>query len=811
VTRGILARLLLAAASAAVIVGALFAVLLGAIDSERDAARESRDAEATVATATELERLTVDLETAQRGFLVTGQEDFLAPGVAAQGRLPGVIDALRRGSPRNSGAIDAIAAGIEEYVEAWYDRAVALGRTDIGAARRLAATGEGKRRMDALRARFERLVAAEREHAAAARGRAERGAKRATAIGIAGGAAAIAFMFALAIYLARSIALPIRRVADASGQLARGDLSVRVPPRAERAAGEVGELARGFNLMASALEESRDELEAQNAELETQQETLAESATELEAQHDELEVAVAELAHEKHRLEILHRFGEAIVADAGFEARATRLLREICDAANAELGVVYGADPERPAVLRLTAVRGVEREALPAVLAADAGLPGRAVAERRTVEASHGDTGLRLRALGQDVAVQHELHVPLLQAGAAIAVVTLARTAAAPFSDSERDLVDRLAAQGSVALANALALSQVSRRESINAAVLDATPDAIGLFGADGTALLMNGPMRLLPGELGGPLAAMVAPDAAGDRPRDELAAGDRRFERFSTVVHDGASEAVGRLVMLRDVTAEREAERLKDEFFALVSHELRTPLTSILGYVDLLLEGEADRPEDPAATTRRHFLVIVERNSRRLLRLVGDLLFVAQIEAGRINLEHGELRLSDLARDAVEAARPRAEAAAIDLTIAGEATPPTAGDPDRIAQALDNLISNALKFTPSGGAVSVRTSVRGERAAVEVADTGPGIPPDEQEHLFERFFRTRGATDAAIPGVGLGLAIVKAIVEGHRGSVTVVSGVGEGTTFAIEIPLVSPVPTAAGRGTANEEAIDDT
>ena len=226
---------------------------------------------------------------------------------------------------------------------------------------------------------------------------------------------------------------------------------------------------------------------------------------------------------------------------------------------------------------------------------------------------------------------------------------------------------------------------------------------------------------------------------------------------------------------------AEREADRLKNEFFALVSHELRTPLTSILGYVEILIE---DEPDDD------RFLRVIERNARRLQRVVGDLLFVAQVEAGTLSLDHREVDLEAVVADAIEAGRPRAEAAGIELTGETDALPPLQGDPDRIAQVVDNLVANAVKFTPPGGRVQVRATRRDGSAVIEVSDTGIGIPPDEQEHLFERFYRTASATERSIPGLGLGLSIVHAICAGHGGAVAVRSAEGQGTTFTVELPI---------------------
>ena len=239
-----------------------------------------------------------------------------------------------------------------------------------------------------------------------------------------------------------------------------------------------------------------------------------------------------------------------------------------------------------------------------------------------------------------------------------------------------------------------------------------------------------------------------------------------------------------------RDLAAQnerlRELDRLKDEFIALVSHELRTPLTSIRGYTELLLDGEAGELTDD----QRQFLGVVERNSHRLLHLVGDLLFLAQVEAGKLVLDIGALDLGAVASESVETARPQAEAKGITLTLATGPVPLIAGDRARIAQLLDNLVSNAVKFTPEGGRVDVRVRAVKDQAVLEVRDSGMGIPAGEQEFLFQRFFRTSAATEQAIQGTGLGLAISKAIVEAHSGRITVASEEGAGTTFHVALPL---------------------
>lgn len=227
-----------------------------------------------------------------------------------------------------------------------------------------------------------------------------------------------------------------------------------------------------------------------------------------------------------------------------------------------------------------------------------------------------------------------------------------------------------------------------------------------------------------------------------------------------------------------------RELDRIKDALIASVSHELRTPLTAIRGYLQIVTaeESGALNPE------QHQLLAIVSRNAERLGRIINDLLFVAQSDAGKLTLEKTEVDLCEIAADAVAAARPAANAKRIRLSHQGDTTQLVA-DRGRLSQITDNLISNAIKFTPDGGSVHVESSVENGAAVLSVRDTGIGMTPAEQQRLFERFYRTDTATEQAIPGTGLGLSIVKAIVDAHAGTITVESHKDKGTTFRVALP----------------------
>jgi signal transduction histidine kinase len=225
-----------------------------------------------------------------------------------------------------------------------------------------------------------------------------------------------------------------------------------------------------------------------------------------------------------------------------------------------------------------------------------------------------------------------------------------------------------------------------------------------------------------------------------------------------------------------------RELDRVKDEFLSSVSHELRTPLTSISGYLELLLEDV----EEPVS---RGHLQVVSRNAERLLALVNDLLFAARLGSGRLELDLEPVDLRALVRDSVEAARPRAETAQVRLVVTDASVPPVSGERVRLEQLVDNLVSNAIKFTPSGGEVAIGLGPVNGTVRLEVSDTGIGISETERAHLFERFFRSQAALDQQIQGTGLGLYISKAIVDAHGGRIAVRSEQGAGTTFIVELP----------------------
>ena len=249
----------------------------------------------------------------------------------------------------------------------------------------------------------------------------------------------------------------------------------------------------------------------------------------------------------------------------------------------------------------------------------------------------------------------------------------------------------------------------------------------------------------------------------------------------------DEQGSTVGYIFVATDVTQALEVSRLKDEFVGLISHELRTPLSSILGYLELMRDDD----ENPLSDEQVQYLGVAERNAHRLLRLVGDLLFTAQVGSSTFSLDTSPIEVGPIVSASVESAQPNAVAAGVTLSAKLPKKKVTIlGDAQRLGQACDNLLSNAIKFTPRGGKVSIELGTDDTHAIITIRDTGMGIPEDEVDQLFARFFRASTATRAAVPGVGLGLSITKAIVVAHHGELEVESEVGVGTAFIMRLPL---------------------
>ena len=267
-----------------------------------------------------------------------------------------------------------------------------------------------------------------------------------------------------------------------------------------------------------------------------------------------------------------------------------------------------------------------------------------------------------------------------------------------------------------------------------------------------------------------------------------------RQLAVFATPVRIDDRD-LGTLFGFRDVTQERELDRMKTEFVSQVSHELRTPLTAIKGFTDMMLDGDAGDVNEEQA----EYLGIVKSNADRLVALINDLLDVSRIEAGRIQLKLEPVDVRRVLTEVLATMRPLVDGKGQTMRQSIDDDLPLAyADRDRVLQVATNLVSNAHKYTQAGGEIVVTAAREGDHVRVAVRDNGMGIPAEDIEKLFTRFFRVDSSLTREIGGTGLGLSIVKSIVEMQGGEVSVESELGKGSTFAFTVPIVEAAAAGA-------------
>ncbi|WP_127131105.1 cell wall metabolism sensor histidine kinase WalK [Georgenia sp. SYP-B2076] len=258
-------------------------------------------------------------------------------------------------------------------------------------------------------------------------------------------------------------------------------------------------------------------------------------------------------------------------------------------------------------------------------------------------------------------------------------------------------------------------------------------------------------------------------------------------FRVSSSQLTDERGDRDGAVVVYQDLTAEMAALAQRDDFVASVSHELRTPLTSILGYLELAIDDEST-----PGVVRNH-LSVAERNGQRLLRLISDLLTAGKTRSGGLDLFAAPIDLRDVVAEAVQGQGPRAERSTVQVTNHVTTPCPLVGDHGRLLQVVDNVLSNAIKYSRPGDRVVIENHREPGEVCLSIRDTGIGISARDQTNIFSRFYRAEAVRKGPIQGTGLGLHISRSIVEAHGGTITLTSAPGVGTRVDIRLPLPDP------------------
>ncbi|MCD6290160.1 MAG: PAS domain-containing protein [Anaerolineae bacterium] len=400
------------------------------------------------------------------------------------------------------------------------------------------------------------------------------------------------------------------------------------------------------------------------------------------------------------------------------------------------------------------------------------------------------------------------LIVPLIARGQPIGALFLAGSSEDAFDEKTRQLAASFAYLAATAIENARLYHDVWEKSRELEAVLQGIGDGVVVTDRTGALVLMNPVAADIFGleevpATGVPLALTIRHEPFLQLIGETLAQGHeeirdlevqeidgrvRTYQALASPVRDATGAPGGVVTVLRDVTAQKELERMKSNFLSVVSHELRTPLHSIKGFVEIILMGKTG----PINELQRDFLGTVKEQTAVLQRQIDDLLEFSRLESGQIRLQIEPTWLGTVARNVQDKLTPLAESAGLTLINQVPADLPAIdGDQIRLEQVITNLVENAIKFTPAGGRVILNGRDLGEEVEISVQDTGIGIPPSEQERVFDRFYQVDGGANRLYRGTGLGLTICKHIVERHHGRIWVESNphVRPGSTFYVRLP----------------------
>jgi len=395
--------------------------------------------------------------------------------------------------------------------------------------------------------------------------------------------------------------------------------------------------------------------------------------------------------------------------------------------------------------------------------------------------------------------VKSLLYVPLQVRDQVIGVLGVDnKVKTTPFTKRDQQLLTALADYAAIAIENAQLFSTTEAERGKLEAILRGSENLVVVIDPDENISLMNKAAQIAfqvtDDVIGAPLReAIDQPDlielfekgmGQGPTRQAEIPLTDGRiFNAHVTTI-----ENVGKAAVMQDITHLKELDRIKSEFVSVVSHDLRSPLTAILGYVELLSRA------GPINEMQAEFIGRVQRSVHHITALISDLLDLGRIEAG-FDQDMESYHLTTVIRDVVEGVRPTVDAKKQTLKLQlSPHLPPNWGSPLRLRQAINNLLGNAIKYTPEEGQVLIEAHQEEDQIVMRIHDTGIGVPPGDQPYIFDKFYRSESVAESH-EGTGLGLSIVKSVIERHQGRIWVESEVGEGSIFTVVLPLI-PQPS---------------
>ncbi|MFQ6132089.1 MAG: ATP-binding protein [Armatimonadota bacterium] len=549
----------------------------------------------------------------------------------------------------------------------------------------------------------------------------------------------------------------------------------------------------------------------------------------LQEEFERLKLVVEDLEHKKRQLEeqikaarTMSDVPAAIVSRPDLQNVLGRLVKKVAMILQGEKCVIMLFDPEVGELQVLPPALGLNEEQVRAFRVKDTeGVTGHvfrtgesvifhdAVRDERTIkdhvaflQVRNGLTvALTTKRKDEDERVLEERRIGVMH--------VFNKRFGQEFNEDDQRLLEMLADQAAAVIANAQLYIQVVEEKKRLEDTLESIHSGVLVVDEEGEIVLLNDAARRIfavsDGEgLGAQMAEALADAEVVELLRDSLSSGeelsrevtvqaasDRIFQAQTSLMKNEEGQLVHVVAIFNDITEIRNIERMKTAFVSTVSHELRTPLTSIKGFIATLLEDKRGYYDEE---TKQEFYAIIDAECERLHRLIQDLLNIARIEEGHVlDLHLGTVDVPEMASRICAAHQSYTSKHDLICQFPSD-FPEIVADADRVHQIMENLVSNAVKYSPEGGEVWVRGSADTDSALIEVQDQGQGIPRRNWERIFQRFHRGEDENDTHVPGTGIGLYLVRYLAEAHGGEVRVLdSEVGKGTTFGVRLPIQPP------------------
>ncbi|MBM7702479.1 ATP-binding protein [Metabacillus iocasae] len=605
-------------------------------------------------------------------------------------------------------------------------------------------------------------------------------------------------LFYMARVMVRRIGQPLQQLAETAEEIASGK-HVSLPETNGRL-DEVGVLTNAFSQMVKALQTNEEEVMAQNEELIAQQD-------ELQSQQDELQHALTIMQQREFELESRNEFTYSLADTLDQQKLLQSVVTSMAEVLKAHHGLVVSMKD-----LSIYASFGLTNNAVSQFMKSeDNGYILRAKEQRKSFTIKRLCKPSEKMYHEGDMYI-HDLIIPVLSVeGEVIACMAYSRYNRA-FSKNDLEMCEVLSKQVSIALEKINVYEETEHDRSLYQDILNSIHEGVQLFSQTGSILQVNTTMcelfkcpspkemlnhtfdqwshKLLENvESGEELVHYMRSVLQGKSEtgttftyKMHLNKKRRVMKVYSEEVYRN-NQKYGFVFVHRDITKEYEVDEMKSEFVSTVSHELRTPLASVLGFTELMINKEL-KPE-----RQKKYLTTIYQEAKRLTSLINDFLDVQRMEAGKQTYEKKYEDVLPIIKEVIQSHQVHASSHTVDLVTKVDHTV-VLGDRDKLIQVFNNLISNAVKYSPDGGRVTILVYKQERNLCIDIKDEGIGIPKDSINQLFTKFYRVDNSDMRKIGGTGLGLAIVKEIVKAHDGDITVQSEVKKGSTFTVTLPL---------------------